>query len=74
MDGDTPPTDRRKAYEARLRDAGNVKLSVWCPGYAVDDVRDALRLLLDPDAPAGLKHNVAEHLGAAGAVWRLSRP
>lgn len=73
MDGDPPPEDRRKVYDRRMRDGGNVKVTLWVPADVSDDVRDALRLLLDETAPVGLKHNVREHLGAAGAVWRLSR-
>lgn len=73
MDGDPPPEDRRKAYDRRMREGGNVKVTLWVPADVSDDLRDALRVLLDDTAGADCKATVRGHLNAAGAMYRLSR-
>lgn len=40
-------TDRRARYDAKMRKAGFVRLSIWCPASAVDEVKALIKARSD---------------------------
>ena len=60
-------------HDRRMREAGNRKVVVWCPGAAVQDIRDAASAMADPEMPVESRHAARELVAQAGAIWRLGR-
>jgi hypothetical protein len=43
--------DRRRRYDDRMKQAGNVKRTYYVPADLADDMREVVRVLADPEHP-----------------------